>query len=288
MPGGGALIGVNYMGEIAKPDGLAVIIWTWSPILHLMKDPNLRVPLSQFNPIGGIYFGDVAYMRSDALKKYNAPADFAKLDKFWFGGLGASNYKDIMGRLQLDLLGADYGYLGTYRGSNDISLAVQRGELQYTTVSSSSWRGQIAPALAKTGEVRPLFQAGMVRGDTTIREPEMQDIPTFEEFYRLANGKEPTGEKWEMYKFLRSFRGAMSDTVLLPPKTPAAIVTTLRTAFNKAVADPRFVSDYQKLAQSKPLWLDGEGAEKVFERLRAADDEIGKFLADYVEQVVKK
>jgi tripartite-type tricarboxylate transporter receptor subunit TctC len=289
MPGGGGLIGVNYMGEIAKPDGLSVIMWTWSPVLYLTKDPGLRVPLGDFFPVGGLYFGDINYIRTDALKNYKGPADIQKLGKIWFGGLGPSNTKDVISRLQMDLLGMEYGYLGSYRGSNDIYLAVQKGEVQYTAVSSSSWRAQIAPQLETNGTVKALFQGGMARGDGTIREPGTESIPTFEEFYRQAFNKEPTGEKWEMYKVLRAFRGSMSDVVLLPPKTPAPVVAAYRQAFSAAVKDPQFIDDYQKLAQSKPLWLDGPAAQDTFDKLRAANDpKITKFLDGFINEVVKK
>ena len=70
MPGGGGLVGVNYLGEVAKPDGLTILIWTWNPIVHLLKESNLRVRLDQFQPVGGLHFGEVAFMRTDAAPAY--------------------------------------------------------------------------------------------------------------------------------------------------------------------------------------------------------------------------
>jgi tripartite-type tricarboxylate transporter receptor subunit TctC len=287
MPGGGGLIGVNWLGEIAQPDGTAVLIWTWSPMLHLMKDPGLRVQLSDYVPVGGLYFGDVAFMRTDVKPEYKEPADFLKVKELWFGGLGVANNKDIMGRLQLDILGAKYGYISSYRGSQDLVLAVQRNELQFTTVSSNSWKGQVGPNLVGRGVVRPLWQSGRMAGDITTREPELSDLPTFEEFYKAIHGKEPSGTKWEMYKFLRGFRGSMSDAVLLPPKTPPAIAKTIQAGFDKAARDPTFVADHQKLANTPPQWIDGAGAEKVFLALRTADPAVGQFLTSYVAEVTK-
>lgn len=287
MPGGGALIGVNWLGEIAKPDGTAILIWTWSPMLHLMKEPSLRVQLSEYVPVGGLYFGDVAFMRIDADPNYTRPADFINVKNLWFGGLGVANNKDIMGRLQLDILGAKYGYISSYRGSNDLVLAVQRNELQFTTVSSNSWKGQVGPNLVGQGIARPLWQSGRVSGETTTREPELAELPTFEEFYRAIHGKEPSGPKWEMYKFLRAFRGSMSDAVLLPPKTPAPIAKVIQSGFDKAASDPTFIADHQKLANTAPQWIDGAGAERVFDALRTAPPTVSQFLVSYVAEVSK-
>ena len=288
MPGGGGLTGVNYLGEVAKPDGLAVLIWTWNPIVHLMKEPNLRVRLDEFHPVGGLHFGEVAFMRADASPKYKEPSDFIKTEPLWFGGLGPSNFKDIVGRLQLDLLGATYGYIGSYRGSQEIVLAIQRNELQFTTISSASWRGQIAPSLGKDGIVRALYQGGRVSGNTTLREAELPDLPTFEQFYFSIHGKQPSGQKWEIYSFLRDVRGAFSDAVLLPPKTSSPIVSVVQRAFSSATADPAFIAEYEKIAQAKPIWADGPSAEKVFARLRSADEAVGTFLTEYVAAVAKR
>ena len=288
IPGGGGLTGVNYLGEVAKSDGLAILIWTWNPIVHLMKEPNLRVRLDEFHPVGGLHFGEVAFMRADASPKYEEPADFIKIEPLWFGGLGPSNFKDIMGRLQLDLLGAKYGYIGSYRGSQDIVLAVQRNELQFTTISSASWRGQIAPNLGKNGVVRALYQGGRVSGNITLPEAELPNLPTFEEFYFSIHGKQPSGKKWEMYSFLRDVRGAFSDAVLLPPKTPSPIVSVIQKAFSSATEDPAFIADYEKIAQAKPVWADGPSAENVFARLRSADEAVGTFLTEYVAVVAKR
>ena len=219
MPGGGGLVGVNYLGEVAKPDGLTILIWTWNPIVHLLKESNLRVRLDEFQPVGGLHFGEVAFMRADASPTYKEPADFIKIEPLWFGGLGASNFKDIMGRLELDLLGAKYKYIGSYNGSQDIVLAIQRNELQFTRISSASWRGQIAPDLGKNGIVTALWQGGRLSGNTTLRDAELPNLPTFEEFYFSIHGKQPSGKKWEMYSFLRDMRAAFSDAVLLPKNT---------------------------------------------------------------------
>lgn len=282
MPGGGGLVGVNYLGEVAKPDGLSILIWTWNPIIHLLKESNLRVRLDEYQPVGGLHFGEVAFMRTDAAPNYKAPADFVKISPLWFGGLGPSNFKDIMGRLELDLLGAKHKYIGSYNGSQDLVLAIQRNELHFTRISSASWRGQIAPSLERDGIVRPVYQGGHMTGNTFVRDAELPNLPTFEEFYASIHGKQPTGKKWEMYSFLRDMRGAFSDAVLLPPKTPAPVVAAMQKAFADATKDPAFISDYEKIAQAKPVWADGQAAEKVFARLRSADESIGAFLAEYI------
>ena len=45
MGGGGGLIAVNYIGEVAKPDGLTAAYFTGSLFQHQIKDPALRVDI---------------------------------------------------------------------------------------------------------------------------------------------------------------------------------------------------------------------------------------------------
>jgi len=45
MGGGGGLIAVNYIGEVAKPDGYTAAYFTGSLFQHQIKDPALRVDI---------------------------------------------------------------------------------------------------------------------------------------------------------------------------------------------------------------------------------------------------
>ena len=48
MGGGGGITGVNYIGEVAKADGLTAGYFTGSLFHHQTKDPGLRVDLGKF------------------------------------------------------------------------------------------------------------------------------------------------------------------------------------------------------------------------------------------------
>jgi tripartite-type tricarboxylate transporter receptor subunit TctC len=54
MPGAGGVIGTNYLGEIAKPDGLTMGYFTGQFFNLLTADPTLRVDLAKFACIASI------------------------------------------------------------------------------------------------------------------------------------------------------------------------------------------------------------------------------------------
>jgi hypothetical protein len=65
MGGGGGLTAVNYIGEVAKPDGLTAAYFTGSLFQHQIKDPALRVDIGKFGFITGVQGVTVSYIRSD-------------------------------------------------------------------------------------------------------------------------------------------------------------------------------------------------------------------------------
>ena len=64
MGGGGGITGVNYIGEVAKPDGLTAGYFTGSLFHHQTKDPGLRVDLGKFGFITGVHGVTISYILS--------------------------------------------------------------------------------------------------------------------------------------------------------------------------------------------------------------------------------
>jgi putative tricarboxylic transport membrane protein len=63
--GGGGLIAVNYIGEVAKPDGFTAAYFTGALFQQQIKDPALRVDLSKFGFVTGVHGVTVSYIRSE-------------------------------------------------------------------------------------------------------------------------------------------------------------------------------------------------------------------------------
>src|SRR5262249_22426260 len=80
--GGGGLTAVNYLGEVAKPDGLTAGYFTGSLFQHQIKDPALHVDIAKFGFITGVHGVTISYMRSDAAPGIKKPADFEKRRNF--------------------------------------------------------------------------------------------------------------------------------------------------------------------------------------------------------------
>ena len=91
MGGGGGITGVNYIGEVAKPDGLTAGYLTGRLFRHQTKDPGLRVDLGKFGFITGVHGVTISYIRADTPPGIKKPADFVKAERFKAAGLEANN-----------------------------------------------------------------------------------------------------------------------------------------------------------------------------------------------------
>src|ERR671923_1953505 len=288
MGGGGGLIGVNYIGEVAKPDGLTAAYFTGALFQQQIKDPALRVDLSKFGFITGVHGVTVSYIRSEVAPGIKKPSDFVKAQKFRAAGLGVSSSKDVRFRLSFDLLGLKYDYVTGYNSSSDARLAVQRNEAQYHDETLPSYRTQVEPQMVKTGMVTPLYYTDLVApsGEILVSRDVPELLP-FSYYYREIFGKPPSGMKYEALKAANMSSTNMTRMVLMPPKTPPETIATLRKAFDSLSRDQDFLQDAIATMRFQPRLEVGEAGERLFQRASQTSPEIVNFLRKYIEEANK-
>jgi tripartite-type tricarboxylate transporter receptor subunit TctC len=168
MPGAGGVTGTNYLGEIAKPDGLMLGYFTSQFFNILTADPNLRVDLAKFAYIASIEGVAVAYARKDFPPGIQEAKDIIKAKGLKAGGLSLNSAKDVRFRLQLDILGVPHQYVTGYNSNSDARLAVERNEIQFFTEGTPGYRSQVQPRMVKEGLVIPLYADELVNVDGGI------------------------------------------------------------------------------------------------------------------------
>ena len=82
MGGGGGVTAINYIGEVAKRDGITAAYFTGSLFHYQTKEPTLRVDLSKFGFITGIHAVTVSYIRADVPPGIKKPSDLMKAQRF--------------------------------------------------------------------------------------------------------------------------------------------------------------------------------------------------------------
>lgn len=288
MGGGGGLTAVNYIGEVAKPDGYTAAYFTGSLFQQQIKDPALRVDVSKFGFVTGVHGVTVSYIRADVPPGIKKPTDFIKAQKFRAAGLGISSSKDTRFRLSFDLLGLKYDYVTGYNNSSDARLAVQRNEAQYHDETLPSYRTQVEPQMVKTGMVVPLYYTDLVApsGEILVSRDVPELLP-FTHFYKELFGKLPSGIKYEALKAANMSSTNMTRMVLMPPKAPAESVAILRKAFDGLSRDQDFIQEALGTMRFQPRFEIGEAGERLFQRATATSPEIVNFLRKYIEEANK-
>jgi tripartite-type tricarboxylate transporter receptor subunit TctC len=284
MAGAGGAIGVNWLGEIAAPDGLTAGFFTGLASKAAINEPSLRVDTSKFTFIAGGPGVTVAYVRTDVAPGLKTPDDLMKAKDFWVGGLGPDSDKDIRIRMQLDMLGLKYHYISNYPGSNEARLAVERNEIQLYPESMPTYRASIEPMVAE-GRIIPLWHDPLDDGVNFRASPDAAGIPapTYTDFLKARRGAFPTGQLWDAFRLINSVGTVFLRVVALPPNAPREAADALRKAFDAVNQDEQFRAEAEKIVKFVPRYLVDDRTQKLYREKLNPDPKVAAFMHDYIE-----
>ena len=285
-PGAGGIVGTNFMGEVAKPDGLTVAIFTPPTISQVLRDPGLRVNFAKdFNWLAGIGQPQICYMRKDVAPGISGPMDIIKAKGFKAAGMRTTSSHDIRLRLSLNLLGMDYKYVTGFRGLAKVAASVLQNETQYSCGSVPNYRGTVEPTLIKTGQAVPMWYYAPV--DAAGKEKKFADlagIPTFLEIYAKIKGGKPSGLAYEAFQMVTNLSTYMLRGSFVPRKTPKEAVDALKAAWRALPGDKAFLADYAKAFRAPPKIIQAAAAKAQIDRVLSIDPKI----ADFLRKMAKK
>lgn len=291
IAGAGGNIGVNYLGERAKPDGLTIGYFTGLGSTVMMKpiqNKGLEVDPEKFPVIATVTGLSIAYMRTDVAPGIHKPEDLVKAKGFKVGGLNIYSSLDLRERMVLDMLGVDYKYVTGYRGSADARAAVQKNEVQYTTESQPSFQAAVTPTMVKTGMVTPIMYYDYDTGDKYGPAGELAKnipAPTFSELYHKIKGKEPSGTIFEAFRAVNRSGGNVQRLLVAPAGTPVAALEALRKGVAGAEKDPGYRNEALKTLKFVPDYVIGDAADKLVKNSIKATPEVIDFLRRYIAKV---
>jgi tripartite-type tricarboxylate transporter receptor subunit TctC len=134
-----------------------------------------------------------------------------------------------------NVLGTKINLVSGYPGTKDMTLAIERGEVQGTGgYLWSSLKTQNPDWLPEAGKMRILVQEAM-KGNAELTK---MGIPVAMDFAKSEEDKQVLELIYGQLVFGRPY--------ILPPGTPADRVTALRRAFDATFKDPAFLADAKK------------------------------------------
>jgi tripartite-type tricarboxylate transporter receptor subunit TctC len=228
VPGAGSLLLANQIYNTQPEDGTVFgLINRGLPFEKLLKGPGILFDPQKISYIGSpdVDTG-VCAARTDAPVK---TVDELRTKSLVVGSTGSGADSAIYPQVLSSLLGLQFKIVNGYPGSSDISLAVERNEVQgecvsYITIARS--------APYKDGKVKFLFQLAA--------EPDshIADVPLVSSLAQTAAQKESLD--------LFILRVAIGRPFVAGPKVPPERLAALRKAFADTVADPAFIADAKK------------------------------------------
>jgi tripartite-type tricarboxylate transporter receptor subunit TctC len=233
MPGAGSLISANHIYKVAKPDGLTVGKFNGSLMLgQVLGQAGVEFDARKFEFIGAAVKEDVVCSLTKtsgitSMEKWMAAKAPVKL-----GGIAPGASPDNSGRVLKAVLGLPIQVVSGYRGTAEIRLAVDGGELAGACWSWESMRATWRGAL-DAGDVVPVIQA------TGKPFPDLPNVP-------LAINLAQSDEARRLIQVGLQNTGAFARPFVLPPGTPKERAQILRRAFQETLKDPAFLAEADK------------------------------------------
>jgi tripartite-type tricarboxylate transporter receptor subunit TctC len=231
MPGAGSLTLMNYLWSVAPRDGTAFGIpassAAFAPLIGAAQEKaaaqfdatklNWLGSLEKFTPIG------LAWHASG----FKTLAE-AKQRPLRFGSSGAASGGETYAQLLNEMLGTKFSPIRGYRGSNEITLAMERGEIDGFVGWCWTCLKADRPQYLSDKLVNVLVQFG--------RDPEAEarGIPSALDMITDAKDRQV------MALILANL--AMSRPFVAPPAVPADRIKALREGFDAAAMDPAFLA----------------------------------------------
>jgi tripartite-type tricarboxylate transporter receptor subunit TctC len=277
MPGGGSITMMNHLYNVADRDGTAMgIVVGGIYMRHLLDARGIRHKLEEmipiYNPEGG---GAVIY--AGAHLGLKDARDIVKVKQpITFGYQTPEGNSAMLGQAGFTMLGVPYRGISGYKGSHDVGLAVERGELDTGWNTPGAYQTSIKPKI-NAGLMLPIFQSGLWRpqDNAIVPDPAVPDVLTFDALFRQIKGTNPSGPLWDAwYMPLISYA---RYTIFFPPAVPRPAVEAMTAGLELMCKDPQFQADIRKIELDPKCYLK-EAARAITRRSSTAPAEAVKAL----------
>jgi tripartite-type tricarboxylate transporter receptor subunit TctC len=228
MPGAGSLKAANYIYGVAPKDGTAIATFGRTiPVAPLLAAAGATFDATKLAWLGSIS-RDTSLCVTSAKSAVKNWSDFLTKPST-LGGEGAGADPDVFAHLYKNVFGAKDRLVVGYPGTNDVSLAMERGEIDGFCGLSWSTLKSRHPEWLNNKLINIIVQAGL------RKEPELPDVP-------LATDLTSTPEQLQIVKLIQVSQ-EIARPFAAPPNLPVERATALVAAFDETMRDKNFLAD---------------------------------------------
>jgi tripartite-type tricarboxylate transporter receptor subunit TctC len=231
MTGAGHLQATNFMYNAAPKDGtyIAALLPTFVGY-QVLDGKGAQYDARQFPFLGSadVENANLYTWHTLGIKKIEE----VKTREVLMGSTGAGSYTALYPTLLNNVLGMKFKIVSGYKSTNEIHLAMQRGEVSgragnfFTSLKSQN------PDWLRDKKIDMLLQFG------AARDPEWLDTP-------LLTDLAENDEQRQIFKVF-SAEVAIGKVFVTTPGAPADRIAALRKAFEETLADPAYIDDAKR------------------------------------------
>ena len=233
MPGAGALLVANHIFNAAPKDGTEIGLVAASTIMEpLLGNEKARYAGKEFTWIGSMTkeINFCGLGKAAGVKTFDQWRKSGKTLTFGATGPAAITYQYPL--IINNILGAKAKPLPGYKGTKEVSLAIQRGEVDgmcglFISSIQSQYQG-----LVDSGELTLVVQMGPQKTDM------FGPVPSVYDFIKSDVDKQVFDVHFGQLLLARPF--------IAPPGVPADRAKALQTAFMATLGDAKFLEDAKK------------------------------------------
>jgi tripartite-type tricarboxylate transporter receptor subunit TctC len=265
MAGAGSLRAANYIYTAAPKDGSAFGTFARTTGINPLLESGATFDGTKFSWIGSVT-DDVSTCITWHTTPIKTWQDFST-KPVTLGGQGPSSEPDIFARLYKNVFNAPIKLVAGYPGTNEITLAMERGEVD--GLCGLSW------STIKTRHAKWLSEKkiNIVVQSSFKKVPELGPVPLVLE---LTQDK----EKLQILKLILAAQ-QMARPFAAPPGIPADRKAALVAAFDATMKDPEYLADAQKMKiDVNPV--SGADIDKLLAELYATPKDVVKKASEAI------
>ncbi len=234
-PGAGSMTLANYVANVAAKDGSEIGLVgrgvAMDRLIYGSASPakfdatKQRWLGSMNNEVGGFYISDTAPVKTLDEVLAGKPLTV--------GSAGASSDLHAFALVMNSIFGAKLKIIDGYPGTNEILLALERGEVDGLIGYSWGAAKTGSAAMLQSGKLVNILQLGLKK------HPELPNLTLITDLVNTPDEKQ--------FMELVFARQTMGRPLMAPEGTPSAIVQALRDGFDKAMKDPELIETAKKI-----------------------------------------
>ncbi|HLH96961.1 MAG TPA: hypothetical protein VKW08_17770 [Xanthobacteraceae bacterium] len=266
MPGGGGLVALNYVANVAPRDGTVITMITQSFPMDqaLGLDRTIKVDLRTLNWIGNM--SETNEFFYTAKSSPTKTLQDARTRETPVAATGAGSIMTQLAAVYNNMLGTRFKVIYGYPSGPDMTLALERGEVEGRSTSNPQVLG--ASKAEVTAKYNFLIQAGL------RKFPGYEEVPLLRDL--AANAQQQA-----VFDFI-SKAVVVARPIVTNADVPSERVKALRRAFDAAMADPQFLDEAQRQNLDIAATT-GEDMQKLVGEMLATPSEILAEVAQAIQ-----